>query len=69
MKTFKIDTEFITITQFLKANDFITSGGEAKYFLKENDVLLNGVKCIERGKKIRNNDIVTVLKEKFIIHD
>ena len=33
----KITTEFITLQQFLKMNDLIFSGGEAKYFVKEND--------------------------------
>lgn len=67
MKVFKIDSEYITITQFLKANDYISSGGEAKYFLVENDCYLNGVKITERGKKIRNYDQVIILNDTYMI--
>ena len=37
MNKFKINTDFITLGQFLKATDHIGSGGEAKFFLVEND--------------------------------
>ena len=67
MKVFKIDSEYITITQLLKANDYISSGGEAKYFLAENDCYLNGVKITERGKKIRNYDQVIILNDTYMI--
>lgn len=35
----KIDTEYITLGQFLKLADVIQSGGMAKWFLSEHDVL------------------------------
>ena len=34
MKKFKIHTESITLGQFLKATDYIGSGGEASFFIK-----------------------------------
>lgn len=36
-----IDTEMITLGQFLKLADVIQSGGMAKWFLSEHEVLVN----------------------------
>lgn len=70
MNKFKINTDFITLGQFLKATDHIGSGGEAKFFLFENDVLVNGEKRTERGKKLFHGDKVIVENtEYFIIYD
>ncbi len=70
MHKFKINTEFITLGQFLKATDHIGSGGEAKFFLMENEVFINGVKRTERGKKIFHGDQVTVdQKTYYIVYD
>ncbi len=70
MNKFKINTDFITLGQFLKATDQIGSGGEAKFFLFENEVYVNGEKRTERGKKLFHGDKVVVKKtEYFIIYD
>ncbi len=70
MKQFKIHQDFITLGQFLKATDHIGSGGEAKFFLLENDVLVNQERRTERGKKLFHGDIVTIGREQFtIVHD
>ncbi len=63
----KITTEFITLTQFLKINDFISSGGEAKYFLQEQEVFVNQEKEERRGRKLYVNDEVVINQKKFII--
>ncbi|CCV63581.1 S4 domain protein YaaA [Alteracholeplasma palmae J233] len=67
MQEFILRGEFITIAQFLKVNDYITSGGQTKFFLVENEVLLNGIPIIERKKKLKNGDVVTVNKNKYVI--
>ena len=36
-----ITSEFITLGQFLKYADVISTGGEAKFFLQENEVIIN----------------------------
>ncbi len=66
MKKFKITTEFMTLGQFLKATDHIGSGGEAKFFLFENEVLVNNERRTERGKKLYPGDQVVV--EKVVYH-
>lgn len=56
----KINTEEIKLGQLLKFSGVVGSGSDANYLIKEGLVLLNGEKCTERGKKIRNNDKVCV---------
>lgn len=67
MKQFKMKSEVMTLTQFLKANDYISSGGEAKYFLQDYVVLINDVECNLRGKKLFPKDIVVVDNDKYIL--
>ena len=38
----RITTEYITLTQLLKEENIISSGGQAKYYLMDFPVLLNG---------------------------
>lgn len=65
MEIVKIIGEFITISQLLKVKDYISSGGETKFFLFENEVLLNGVQIVEKRKKIFPGDIVTINKKRY----
>lgn len=55
-----IDTEFVTLGQFLKITDTISSGGMAKWFLSENDVYVNGEVDDRRGRKLRDGDVVNI---------
>lgn len=56
----KIDTEYITLGQFLKLADIIQSGGMAKWFLSEHDVFINGEQDQRRGRKLRSGDQVSI---------
>ncbi|MBT2756466.1 S4 domain-containing protein YaaA [Mesobacillus foraminis] len=56
----KIETEFITLGQFLKLADVIQSGGMAKWFLSEHEVYINGEQDQRRGRKLRNGDEVNI---------
>lgn len=67
MDQFELDKEFMTITQLLKALDYIGSGGEARYFLYEEDVFLNNEPVYEKKKKIRQGDVVTINDKKILI--
>ena len=53
-----IHTEFIKLQDFLKFANAIESGGMAKTFIQEGEVLVNGEVCTMRGKKIRPGDTV-----------
>lgn len=63
MKEIKIKTEYIKLDSLLKYADVAGSGGEAKFLIKSGLVNLNGQTATERGKKIRQNDIIEVYDE------
>lgn len=60
MKTVTIKTEYIALGQFLKLADCIDSGGQAKFFLQENQILINGDADNRRGRKLYSGDTVEV---------
>lgn len=60
IKNFTMKGEYITLGQFLKEEAIISSGGQAKWYLRDNPVLLNGEKENRRGKKLRSGDKVEV---------
>ena len=63
----KINTDYITLGQFLKLADIIESGGEAKSFLAQNTVVIDSEPDNRRGRKLRGGEIVEVLDQKFEI--
>ena len=63
----KIDSEFITLGQFLKFADIIQSGGEAKQFLASNKVIINGENDNRRGRKLRPSDVIEIKGESYLI--
>lgn len=60
MKELEIGTEYVTLGQVLKMTDVISSGGMAKWFLSENEVLINGEIDQRRGRKLRHGDLVNI---------
>lgn len=62
-KTIKIDREFITLGQFLKHVNIISSGGMAKWYLSEHTILLDNEVENRRGKKIYPGSVVEILDE------
>ncbi|MGF2614029.1 S4 domain-containing protein YaaA [Rossellomorea vietnamensis] len=59
-KQIPIDTEYITLGQFLKLAELIQSGGMAKWFLSEYEVYVNGEQDQRRGRKLRVGDKVEI---------
>lgn len=55
-----IHTEFIKLDQFLKFAGVAETGGHSKEIIAEGVVSVNGEVCLQRGKKIRNGDVVTI---------
>ncbi|MFZ3590519.1 S4 domain-containing protein YaaA [Bacillus sp. DJP31] len=55
-----IQTEYITLGQFLKLANLIDSGGMAKWFLEEHAITVNGEQENRRGKKLRNGDSILI---------
>lgn len=62
-----ITTEYITLGQFLKLADIIESGGEAKSFLAQNKVLIDGISDNRRGRKLRGGEVVEILGQSYVI--
>ena len=67
MKNVSIKTEYIQLQQLLKMENYISSGGQAKYFLLENKVFVNGEEENRRGRKLRVGDIILIDKEEYKI--
>lgn len=58
MKEININTEFIKLDAFLKWAGIASLGSEAKIYILDEMVKVNGEVCTQRGKKLRVNDIV-----------
>lgn len=57
-RIFHITDEFITLGQLLKVLGVIGTGGEARWYLGENAVYVNGEPEARRGRKLRNADLL-----------
>ena len=51
--------EFITLGQALKKAALVESGVDAKFFIQDGQVKLNGETELQRGKKLYNGDVVS----------
>ena len=47
--------------------DIVSSGGEAKFFIAENEILVNGETEKRRGRKLYPGDTVSVNGRKYEI--
>ncbi|MGG0717577.1 S4 domain-containing protein YaaA [Robertmurraya massiliosenegalensis] len=56
----KIETDYITLGQFLKLAELIDSGGMAKWFLSEYEIYVNGEQDQRRGRKLRVGDNISI---------
>ena len=54
-----ITTPFIKLESFLKLANVVESGGMAKSFIQNGEVLVNGEPCLMRGQKRDPGDTVT----------
>nr|WP_317357469.1 RNA-binding S4 domain-containing protein [uncultured Tyzzerella sp.] len=60
MEEIKFNTEFIKLQQFIKLSKIVGQGSDAKMLILDGIVKVNGKVCLERGKKIKNGDIVEI---------
>lgn len=67
MKKVLIQSESINLGQFLKFSGVISNGGEAKFFLLENDVKVNQINENRRGKKLFSGDVIEINGIKYCI--
>lgn len=61
----QISTEFIKLDSFLKFAGAASLGSEAKMYILDEMVKVNGEVCTQRGKKLYKGDIVEFNGESF----
>ena len=54
------------LDQFLKWKNLVSSGGEAKIFIKSGSIKVNGEIEKRRGRKLSKGDKVMLLNNEFI---
>ena len=67
MKNIFIRTDYLELKNLLKMTNTIQTGGEAKYYLQENYVLVNGEKDNRRGRKLYPGDQVEIEGKIYLI--
>lgn len=67
MDKVKIKGEHITLGQFLKKMDLISSGGETKDFIMQNIIKVNGAVEDRRGRKLRSGDVININDIEFLL--
>ncbi|MBQ3583137.1 MAG: RNA-binding S4 domain-containing protein [Lachnospiraceae bacterium] len=67
MITINLKEEYIKLGQALKAAGLVDSGVEAKIVILNGEVKVNGETETQRGKKLRDGDIVSYQEEEIKI--
>ena len=67
MTEIEISTEFIKLDAFLKFAGCVGTGGEAKVYIADGRVSVNGEVCTMRGKKLRGGDTVTFAGQTYTV--
>lgn len=67
MEKITISTEYIKLDQMLKYANAVEGGGMAKNVILDGLVKVNGELVLQRGKKLREGDVVEFNNEKFLI--
>ncbi|MBU3190048.1 RNA-binding S4 domain-containing protein [Clostridium bowmanii] len=67
MNEIKIETDIIKLDSFLKWAGIACLGTEAKYYIKNEEIKLNGIIETQRGKKLTKGDIIEFNKESYKI--
>ncbi|EFI41684.1 MULTISPECIES: RNA-binding S4 domain-containing protein [Peptoniphilus] len=62
-----MENNYIKLDSFLKLKNLVQSGGEAKLFIQQGEVFVNGEIEYRRGKKLVNGDKVEFNGETFIV--
>lgn len=67
MQEIKINTDIIKLDAFLKWANIVVMGSEAKMFIQNGNVKLNGSVETQRGKKLKKGDIIEFEGESYKI--
>ena len=67
MTVLPITTEYIKLQDLMKLADLVSTGGEAKLHILNEEVTVNGEVCTMRGKKLRPGDVVAFAGREFTV--
>ena len=63
----EIESEYIKLEQFLKYINLVSSGGEAKLFILNNEIKVNDELENRRGRKLYKDDLIEINGVKYQI--
>jgi S4 domain protein YaaA len=66
-KVISISSNYITLGQFLKLVNVVSSGGASKQYLNIQSILINGNVEKRRGRKLHSGDHITINQESYTI--
>ncbi len=67
MNKILINTDVIKLDAFLKWSGIASLGSEAKLYIQDGLVKVNGEICLQRGKKLKRGDIISFNQEEYEI--
>lgn len=67
MQKIVISSEPVELFKLLKFESLASSGGEAKFFISEGNVKVNGVVETRKRKKIVSGDTIEFAEEKYTV--
>lgn len=67
MNKILINTDIIKLDAFLKWSGIASLGSEAKIYIQDGLIKVNGEICLQRGKKLKRGDIISFNEEEFEI--
>ncbi|NLK65728.1 MAG: RNA-binding S4 domain-containing protein [Tissierellia bacterium] len=67
MEKININTEYIKLDQLLKYTNAVEGGGMAKNVILDGLVKVNGEVVLQRGKKLREGDVIEFNNKKYLI--
>ena len=67
MREFYLKDDFIKLGQLLKAAGLCASGVDAKYDITNGEVTVNGEVELQRGKKIKEGDVVEYKGNRLVV--
>ena len=67
MNRIEINTEIIKLDAFLKWAAIASSGSEAKIYIQEGLIKVNGEISTQRGKKLKRGDVISFEDSDFEI--
>jgi ribosome-associated protein len=67
MNEIKIETDIIKLDSFLKWAGIAVLGSEAKFYIQNEDIKVNGKVETQRGKKLTKGDIIEFNNEVYKI--